>query len=257
MTVTPSLRVFEAHAIVYRNTWRGSIAYTFLNPLLFLLAMGVGLGTLVDERGGTLDGVGYLAFLAPGLLAASAMQTAANDCSWPVMAGIKWRKTYQAALSTPLGTTDLVLGHLAWVGIRLLLTTTVFVAITALFGAVSVGPGLLALIPALATGMAFATAITAFTARLDSDVALSMLFRFGIVPLFLFSGTFFPISQLPGWMHPVAYATPLWHGVDLARSFALGIDPRFGVGVELGYLGVWIVAGTLAAIHNFERRLVV
>ena len=136
MAAPASLRVLEAGARVYRRTWRGSVISTFLNPILFLLAMGVGLGKLVDEGAGTasLD-LPYLTFLAPGLLAATAMQTAAGDASYPVMAGIKWRKTYEAALSTPLTVADLVIGHLGWISIRLTFVTVVYASIMAAFGA--------------------------------------------------------------------------------------------------------------------------
>ncbi len=148
---------------MYRRTWRGSVVTTFLNPVLYLAAMGLGLGTLVDEGAGrdAVEGFAYLTYLAPGLLAATVMQTGAGDGSWPVMAGIKWQKTYEAALATPVGIRDLVFGHLLWVTARLFITALVFVVIMALFGAVSFGTGLLAIFPALLTGMAFAAPIMA------------------------------------------------------------------------------------------------
>lgn len=257
MTLAPALRVVEAGARVYRRTWRGSVISTFLNPVLFLLAMGVGLGELVDEGGGgaTLD-LRYLTFLAPGLLAATAMQTAAGDASYPVMAGIKWRKTYHAALATPLGVSDLVVGHLGWVGLRLTFVTAVYSIIMTLFGATTVWEGLLAVPPAVLTGLAFAAPVTAYTARLERETGLATLFRFGIVPLFLFSGTFFPIEQLPDGVEPLAYVTPLWHGVSLCRSFALGLEFPVNPLISIGYLAAWVVIGTLLAIRFMSRRLV-
>lgn len=253
-----SLRVVEAGARVYRRTWRGSVISTFLNPVLYLLAMGVGLGKLVDAGSGTatLD-LPYLTFLAPGLLAATAMQTAAGDSSYPVMAGIKWRKTYEAALATPLAVSDLVVGHLIWVGIRLTFVTTVYAAIMTLFGATTVGQGLLSIPPAVLTGLAFAAPVTAYTARLKRETGLSNMFRFGIVPLFLFSGTFFPIEQLPDAIQPIAYATPLWHGVSLCRGFALGLDFPIAPLLSVAYLGLWMAAGTWLAIRIMRRRLVI
>ncbi|HEY5728263.1 MAG TPA: ABC transporter, partial [Acidimicrobiia bacterium] len=128
MAVSATLRVFETHARTYRHTFRGSLISTFLNPVLYLAAMGVGLGTMVDGGTGTepIPGVPYVAFLAPGLLAAAAMQTGTADASYPVMAGIKWTKTYHAALATPVGITDLVGGHLAWVLARVAMTVVAF-----------------------------------------------------------------------------------------------------------------------------------
>jgi lipooligosaccharide transport system permease protein len=257
MTIPAVARVVEAHALVYRRTWRGSVISTFFSPVLYLVAMGIGLGSLVDQGSGQagLGGLSYLAFLAPGLLVAAAMQTGAGDGSWPVMAGIKWTKTYHATLATPVGIRDLVVGHLGWVGLRLTFVSVVFVAIMAAFGAVASWAALAAVIPAVLTGLAFAAATTAYAAYLDSDTGLSTLFRFGIVPMFLFSGTFFPISQLPDWLEPLANIVPLWHGVELARSLALGIPTTWSPLVHIGYLVLWIIGGTLVAFRTFTRKL--
>jgi lipooligosaccharide transport system permease protein len=257
MTFPAVARVVEAHALVYRRTWRGSVISTFFSPVLYLLAMGIGLGSLVDEGAGQADlgGLSYLAFLAPGLLVATAMQTGAGDGSWPVMAGIKWTKTYHATLATPIGVRDLVVGHLGWVGLRLTFVSAVFVAIMAAFGAVESWVGAAAMIPAVLTGLVFAAATTAYAAYLESDTGLSTLFRFGIVPMFLFSGTFFPISQLPDWLEPLAAVVPLWHGVELARGMALGIPTTWPPVFHVAYLLAWIVGGTLVAFRTFSRKL--
>jgi len=257
MAAPTSLRVLEAGARVYRRTWRGSVISTFMNPILFLLAMGVGLGPLVDEGAGTatLD-LPYLTFLAPGLLAATAMQTAAGDASYPVMAGIKWRKTYDAALSTPLTVADLVVGHLGWITIRLTFVTVVYALIMAAFGATTPVEGMLSVPPAVLTGLAFAAPVMAYTARLKRETGLATMFRFGIVPLFLFSGTFFPIEQLPGAMQPLAYATPLWHGVTLCRGLALGVEFPVHPLVSVAYLAAWVFIGGMLAIRMMRRRLV-
>jgi lipooligosaccharide transport system permease protein len=249
-----SMRVLEAYARGYRRTWRGSVISTFLSPVLFLLAMGVGLGTLVDAGSADL-GVPYLAFVAPGLLAATAMQTGAGDGAWPVMAGMKWRKNYHAAVATPVTSRDLVIGHLGWAAIRLAFVLVVYAAAIWAFGALTAPRALLAAGPALLTGVAFAAATTAYAAGLENETGLSNLFRFGIVPLFLFSGTFFPISQLPDWLEPVAYATPLWHGVDLGRALALGTPTTLPAWMSVGYLLAMLAAGTVVAIRRFERRL--
>ena len=164
--LAPTGRVIEASARVYRRTFRGSVMSTFLNPVLFLLAMGVGLGKLVDSgAGGSTLPVDYLTFLAPGLLASTAMTTAAGDASFPVMAGIKWRKTYDAILATPVGVGDLVAGHLGWIALRLTFVTLVYAGVMTAFGATSVVEGLLAVPPAVLTGIAVAAVVTAYTAR--------------------------------------------------------------------------------------------
>lgn len=257
MTIAGSMRVVEAGARVYRRTWRGSVISTFLNPILYLLAMGVGLGELVDDGSGVASiEIAYLTFLAPGLLAAATMQAAAGDASYPVMAGIKWRKTYEATLSTPIGVPELLLGHLGWITLRLTFVAVVFAAVMTVFGATTVTEGLAAVPPAVLTGIAFAAAITAFTARLKSESGLTQLFRFGIVPLFLFSGVFFPIAQLPDWIEPFAYLTPLWHGVELCRGLALGLEFTVHPLISAGYLLTWIVAGAILSVRFLSKRLI-
>lgn len=254
---TYSARVVEASARVYRRTWRGSVISTFLNPVLYLLAMGVGLGQLVDDGSGTAElGIEYLTFLAPGLLAATAMMTGAGDASWPVMAGIKWRKTYEAVLATPIGVRELMIGHLAWVGIRLTFVTVVYSGVMTAFGATTIAQGALAVPPAILTGLGFAAIVTGYTAQLKSEQGLSSLFRFAIMPLFLFSGTFFPIEQLPGWIQPAAYATPLYHGVSLCRGLALGTEFAVAPWISIIYLVVMLGIGLVLAIRLMRRRLV-
>jgi lipooligosaccharide transport system permease protein len=255
---SPALRVLEGHALNYRRTWKGTAVTTFANPVLFLLAMGLGLGTLVDRGDGAaaLEGLSYLEFLAPGLLAATTMQVAFNDSSWPVLVGIKWRRTYEAALATPVTVRDIVAGHLAWVVGRLVLTAVVFVVVMAAFGAAGLLGGLLAVAPAVLTGMAFAGVITAYASTLEDGQGLTAIMRFGIVPMFLFSGTFFPISQLPGFLQPVAAATPLWHGVELTRSAVLGLTPAWSPLVHAAYLLLWAGVGAVLAVHFLGRRMV-
>lgn len=250
------MRVLEGHARAYRHTWRGTTISALVTPVLFLAAMGLGLGTLVDSgRADGLDGVGYLAWLTPGLLAASAMQNGAADGAFPVMAGMRWVKSYHAALHTPVRPRDLLLGNLAWAGLRLVVTGSAFVVVAALFGAMPLLRGFGALLPAALTGLGFSAAVSGFIATRDHDQALAGLFRFGVVPLFLFSGTFFPVTQLPDAVQPVVYAIPLWHGVELSRAVALGTAPALAWWLHLAVVVGLLVAGSAAASYLFARRL--
>ena len=251
-------RAYEHMFMLYRRTWRGSLFNSFLSPVLFLLAMGIGLGTFIDDRGATALGVPYLQFLAPGLLASTVMQTASFESTFPVIGGMVWNRRYHAMHATPLRPADIALGQLAWVATRLTIVATIFVAVIVAFGAARSPLILLAIPVATLTGMAFSAPIAAFASTQDEMTKFNALFRFGITPLFLFSGTFFPIEQLPAFVQPLAWVTPLWHGVDLARSLSLGTvgDAPLLMLVHLLVLLAFIVGGVLAALWTFRRRLV-
>jgi lipooligosaccharide transport system permease protein len=257
MSTPLPLRSFSYWAYQYKRTWRGGLTSTFLNPVLFLAAMGVGLGSLVNKNGQAhLGGVHYLTFLAPGLLAASAMQTAAQESTFPVMGAIKWIRTYHAMLATPLRVIDVLIGHLAWMAVRLVLVATSFLIVMAAFGATKSWDVVLAVPAAVLTGMAFAAPIAAFAATQENETYFNAIFRFMVIPMFLFSGTFFPVSQLPVALRPVAYITPLWHGVDLCRTLALGTATLGRSLLHVAYLAAWLGAGVVAAQVAYRRRLV-
>ena len=249
--------VFEGKLLNYKNNWKGSVVSSILEPVLFLAAMGISLGTLVDQGGRLGQGVDYLVFLAPGLLAATAMQTATFESTYPIMGAFKWHKTFEGILATPVKARDLVSGHLLFIVFRLVTTLAVFLAVMAVFGALELPLGLLALPAAVLTGLAFAAPVAAYAAWVKNDAGFAALLRFGIVPMFLFSGTFFPVDQLPGLLQPVAYATPLWHGVSLTRGLSLGdLDPLVAI-VNVGYLAALVLLGGWLARRQFAKKLVV
>ena len=253
-----ALRSFEYWLFQYKRTWRGSVISTILFPVLFLASMGLGLGTLVDSStSGGVEGHSYLVFLAPGLLAATAMQTAVGESTYPVMGAIKWVKTYHAMLATPLGVLDVLVGHLLYIGVRVLIGSTIFLAVMTAFGAVDSPLALFTLPAALLTGLAFATPVVAYSAVLDNDFGFAVLQRFVVVPLFLFGGVFYPVSQLPLVLEQVAYLTPLWHGVALSRDLALGTATVGATLLHVAYLSVWVVVGFAFAARNYQRRLAV
>ena len=242
----------------YRRTWRGTIYSSVLNPVLYLGAIGIGLGTLVNKHGSAkLGGISYLAFLAPGLLAAAAMETGIGESTYPVLGSVKWRRTYYAAVSTPLRPADLFHGHLLFTTMRLVMNCAVFMVVMVAFGAAQ-SPWVLAALPvAVLTGLAFAAPIEAWAITVLKDTSFALIFRFGLIPLFLFSGTFFPVSQLPGWAQPIAYATPLWHGVALCRSLSLGTATIGEALLHIGYLAALTAAGIVAGNRTYARRLYV
>ncbi len=249
-------RVLQRNLLVYRRTWRGSLFGSFLTPLLYLTAMGIGLGSLV-ARGGTtmLGGVDYLHFLGPGILASTCMQTASFESTYPIMGKISWRRNYEAILATPMQVHHLLIGELSWIAFRLATMSIVFMVVLTLFGIPRSPLALLAIPAAILTGVAFAAPIIAFAATRTNDSGFAALFRFVINPLFLFSGTFFPVSQLPDAVEWVAAATPLYHGVALVRGAVLDTMPATWP-LHVGYLLVFVTATGYIAYRLLRRRLV-
>ncbi len=250
--------VFEHRWLQYRRSYRATIFSSFLTPVLFLASMGLGLGSYVDGSGNqALGGVSYLAFLAPGLLAAACMQSAAFEAAFPIMAGLEWTRVFHAMHATPISGRDIALGNLAWIGARMLLVATIFTAIMVLFGAAASPLVVLAIPVAALTGLAFAAPIVAFAATQRTPERFNALFRFGITPLFLFSGTFYPVESLPAVVQPLAWVTPLWHGVSLARGLSLGTigsDPLMAA-VHLAVLVGFTAVGTWFAIRTVNAKL--
>jgi lipooligosaccharide transport system permease protein len=252
--VSGALRVMEGELVAYRRNWRASAFSTFLNPVLFLAAMGLGLGSLVD-RGQQLGELSYLAFYASGLLAAQGMMTAVGDASYPVMAGMKWIKSYHAALATPVAPRDLVVGHASFIMLRVTFASVAFVTVAAVFGAFPWPRGMAAVPVAVLCGLAYATPVMAFTGALERETALVGLFRFGMVPMFLLSGTFFPLDQLPGWLQSLARLVPLWHAIELVRGITVDVAPELPWVGHVAYLVTWLIAGSALSFRIFRRRL--
>jgi lipooligosaccharide transport system permease protein len=246
-------RALEYWLIAYRRTWLGSLTTSFVSPLLFLTAMGLGLGSLVDEA--TVGDVSYVAFLAPGLLAATAMQVASIDAMYPVLSAVKFHRTYPAQLTTPLTVTDVLYGHLGYIAIRVAVASLAFMAVMAVFGTIDSAYVGLALPVCVVVGLVFAASIAGYTVSQDVDTGMSMITRFVITPMFLFSGTFFPIEQLPMTIRWIAWITPLWHGVTLCRGLVLGTMGAAAGIAHFGYL-LFLCAVALAyATRNYKRRL--
>jgi len=254
-----ALLVVEHHWTWYRRNWRATVVSSVLQPLLFLLAFGVGFGSLVAGTGRVTQatgGVAYLVWLAPALLAVSAVQSAAFESTYPVLSAFKWQRQYHAMAATPLTPGQIALGHLGWIVAKLTGTGAVYLVVIAVFGGVR-GPGVLvSLLAATLTGAAVAAPVMAYAATVRREgPAFSMLFRFVVIPMTLFSGTFFPVDRLSELVRPFAWVSPLWHGTVLARSAALGRwEPLAALG-HLAYLLGLFGLGVGLLVRLFGRRL--
>ena len=253
-----SLRAFQCWLTIYRRIWRSSVWSSVLGPLFYLGALGLGLGTLVDRHGtASLGGVSYLAFVAPAILASGAMNSAMSEASYPVFGSVKWNKIYIAAQASPLRPADVFHGHLMFITMRIAMNAALVTVYMWAFGASRSAWLVLAWPAATLTGLAFAAPVAAWAMTLQSETSFAYLFRFGMMPLMLFSGTFFPLSQLPGWLRALAYVTPLWHGVDLCRMLSLGdVDVPRAL-IHVAYLTALSAAGLWAGARTYRRRLYV
>ena len=252
-------RVFEHRYLQYRRSFRATLFSSFLTPVLFLAAMGLGLGGYVDQGAdASLEGLSYLAFLAPGLLAATCMQSAAFEAAFPIMSGLVWSRVFHAMYATPISGRDIALGNLAWIAARMTMICSIFTLVIVLFGAAESPLIVFAIPAAVLTGMAFAGPIAAFSATQKTPNRFTTIFRFGITPLFHFSGTFFPIASLPVVLQAFAWLTPLFHGVALTRALSLGTvaDEPLAMLLHVAYLATLTIVGAYLTIRMIERRLV-
>ena len=250
-----TLRAVEHQAAVFRRFWRSSAVFYVLNPLLFLAAMGLGLGGLVDERSGDGGGEPYLTFVAGGLLAASAMLAASAESLWPVMGGMKWLRTYHAMAASPLRPRDVYSGVVIWTTMRSAGGAAIFVVVAALLGAVP-SPWAVAAIPfAALCSAAFAAPLAAFAGGQETDAKFPVIMRLGLMPLFLFSGTFFPVADLPVGLRLLAVFSPLWHAVELCRGAFTGTLGLWSTLFHVALLGALVAAGWQWGIRTFTRKL--
>ncbi len=184
-----------------------------------------------------------------------AMQTATFESTYPIKNKIMWGRNYEAILSTPLSTRNILLGELGWIGFRIASIATIFLAVLVVFGIARSPVAVLAVPVAALTGLGFSSGLIAFAATQRNDVGFSWVFRFIINPLFIFSGTFFPLSQLPQPVQLIAWFTPLFHGVELIRGLILGRLDLAAAPWHLAYLLVFFGIGLALADRSLARRL--
>jgi lipooligosaccharide transport system permease protein len=254
--VLGALLVVEAMSTRSRRNWRGTLITGTVIPICFLAALGLGMGSLV-RNASFLGHVSYMQYLAPALLASTALQYAVSEAAEPVLAGFKWQRTYLAVVATPVTAGQLMLGHLLWITVRTTFIAMLFFGAMVAFGAADGFDALVMLPLAVFGAVACAAPVMAFAATIRDGSAFSLLNRLVIVPMALFSGTFFPISQLPIPVQALAWATPLSHAVTLCRGSALGGLLPSQYALHLACLAAWLAAGGLLARWRFRKRLLV
>lgn len=237
--------------------WSGAVEAVG-GPLLYLAALGLGMGTLVNRNGSAaLGGVPYVDYIAPALLCAAALQIAFSECSFATFGRIKWRRTLWGITSTPITPEIAADAHVLYVSTRLGLSAVLYYLVLLAFD-VAGGPAGVLMIPiAVLSAMSVGVWLLALSATINDDaaVAFNLVLRFGVIPATLFSASFFPIEQLPWIVRPLAWVSPLWHGNELARDAALGGLPAWRVALHLVVLLALTTAGFALARKQFRKRL--
>ncbi len=258
MGTPTTVRVWESEFAVYRKVWQSHLLLAFVQPLLYLLGIGLGVGGLIDDNAdsiASLGGISYFEYLAPALLATTAMISAGQASLWQVLDGFFWGNRYRAMAATPLTSGDIASGLTLWHATRTAIGVTGVAAVLVLFDETRSWGLVLAVPVAVLTGLAFALPITAWSSTRYGGGSFPTIIRFGLLPMFLFGGAFFPVDQLPDWLQPVAYVTPLWHGIELCRGFVIASVSPGNVAVHLAVLTFYVAAGWVACRITFRRRL--
>jgi lipooligosaccharide transport system permease protein len=241
LSLRSAAQVWYRNLTWYRKTFTMNILPNFFEPVLYLLGMGIGLGSYLGER---IHGVSYLTYIAPGLVAASAMNGASFHATYNIFVNLRMDRTYHGITATPVSIEDVALGEILWAVTRAGIYGVAFLLVTAAFGLVHSFSVLLAVPAILLTGLLFASLGVLFTGIIKTIDLYSFYYTLFLTPLFLFSGIFFPLDRLPSWAAQVAWWTPLFHCVELMRG-------AYGGGFGLGWLGhlAWVVAASLLLLY--------
>jgi lipooligosaccharide transport system permease protein len=218
LRIKRAFRVWQRHWLVYTKLYRTSFALNFAEPALYLVAMGLGLGTFVKD----IHGQPYIKFIAPGIVASSSVFAAVYECTYGTYIRMTFQKTFDAILATPVNLDDLVAGELIWGATKSVIFGITIMIVIALFGLVD-SPILVLAVPFIFLGgLIFAELSLIFCAIVPGIDFFSYFYTLFMTPLFLFSGIFFPLDAMPRVVAGLAYLTPLYHLVNICRAFSAG-----------------------------------
>lgn len=244
-------RLWQRNAAIYRRTYKMNILPNFFEPVLYLVAMGLGLGAYLSQ----VRGVEYIDFIAPGLVATAAMFGTSYDVTFNAFVKLRFGKVYDAVMATPLTPEDIAAGELLWGTTRALIYGVVFLAVAALFGVVNSWLVVFAPLAIALIGMMFSVIGLSFTAVVPIIDYFTYYWTLFITPMFLFSGIFFPLDRLPGWVEIVAWFVPLYQSVNLMRALVLTGDVSAAL-ASAAWILVVTAAMFVVPLHLLRRRLV-
>lgn len=244
MSIKKAFRVWQRNFMVYTKLYKSSIALNFVEPTLYLVAMGMGLGAFVKE----IHGVPYINFIAPGIIASSSMFAATFECTYGTYVRMTYQKTFDAILATPVNLDDLVAGELMWAATKSTFYGTIIMIVVSLFGLID-SAQIILIIPVLfVSGLLFAVISMLYTSIVPGVETFNYFYTLFMTPMFLFSGIFFPLDSLPPIASKIAFFTPLYHLVNICRALSSGMLSKILTDV------IWIfIACLMLAPYAFRR----
>lgn len=249
------LKVWQRNLVTYQKIWKVNFLTPLFEPLLYILAFGLGFSTLIEEvrYGGTT--LSYTRFIAPALIATAVMYNAFFETTYASFVRMYYQKTFDGMLATPLSLEEIIIAEIFWSATKSVAAVAVMMTMLGLMGFIAFPSGLLLLPVALVGGLALGAIGMFFTGVIPSIDMFNLPIFLFITPMFLFSGTFFPLSNLPGWAQPLAMIFPLHHLVELARHCSIGTGET-PVWLSIGYLAVFTLVFGYLAIAAMRRRLI-
>ena len=253
-----AFRVWQRNVTIFQKYWKTIMFPNFIEPLLYLGAMGLGLGAFIQQGG--ISGQSYVQFIAPGLLASNAMFAASFESTFNTFVKLRFDKIYDAIITTPVNAEDVIAGEYLWAGSRAALYGTGFLAMLIALGTAFGEPLITSwwalFIPPmlLLIGIMFSVMGTLFTSLISHIDLFAYYFTLVVTPLFLFSGIFFPVQNFPAPVPQVAWFTPLYHAVNVCRQLATGPSP--GVLVDVAWILIFTGVLALIPVQIMRRRLI-
>ena len=249
------VKVWKRNLVVYRRIWKISFITPLLEPLFYILAFGFGLGGLIGQvhYGGV--ELSYTRFIAPALIATAVMSNSFFETTYASFVRMYYQKTFDGMLATPLSLEEIIIAEIVWSATKATGAATIMLTVLSLLGFIHLPQGLLLIPLAFLGGLAFGAVGMFFTGIIPTIDMFNLPIFLFITPMFLFSGTFFPVSNLPQWVRPAALAFPLYHLTEMARLFSIGTRET-GTLVSIGYLALFSLLFTFLALKTMRKRLI-
>lgn len=244
-------KVFKRHLLAYRKTWKVSISFNFFEPLFYLTAFGFGLGAYLKP----MEGVTYIEYLAPGLIAYSAMFASTIECTYGIFVRMQYQKSYQAIVATPASIFDVVMGDMLFGAFKSVLYGTVILTVISVLGLVK-SPLAVLILPVLAlSGLLFSALAATWTGLVPNIDSFNYFFSLLITPMYLISGVFFPLTGLPVIIQKLAWFSPLYHLVNISRGLVTGNTGAYMAG-DLAWLLVVTLIVLPAPVYLLRRLII-